>query len=142
MREHLFKMIYLYAFNKREAMPEQFRLYLEGQNDNLPEEYSTRDVTDMTEEEKELLSARAEEVLNRVGEIDGILNRTARGWKTNRFPTCDLAILRVAVYELLFDETIPEGVAINEAVELAKHYGGDDSPAFVNGVLGVIAREA
>lgn len=142
MREHLFKMVYLMAFNSPEAMPEQNRLYLEGQDENLPEEFSTGGPAEMTEEEKEALTRRAGAVLARVGEIDEVLNRTARGWKTRRFPTCDLAILRVAVYELLFDETIPEGVAINEAVELAKHYGGDDSPAFINGVLGVIAKEA
>ena len=142
MREHLFKMVYLYAFNRPEAMPDQIRLYLEGQNEILPGEFCTSDPADMTDAEKEALTKRAGEVLDRVGEIDEILNRTARGWKTRRFPTCDLAILRVAVYELLFDDAIPEGVAINEAVELAKHYGGDDSPAFINGVLGVIAKEA
>lgn len=52
----------------------------------------------------------------------------------------DLAILRLAAYEVLEDDDIPVGVAINEAVELAKKYGGDDSPSFVNGVLGKIAR--
>ena len=51
----------------------------------------------------------------------------------------DLAILRLSVYEMLYDEDVPVKVAINEAVELAKKYGGDESPAFVNGILGKIA---
>ena len=53
----------------------------------------------------------------------------------------DLTILRLAVYELKWDDEIPVGVAINEAVELAKRFGGDDSPAFVNGVLGRVAEQ-
>ena len=52
----------------------------------------------------------------------------------------DLAILRLGTYELLFDESIPNGVAISEAVELAKRFGGDDSSSFINGILGSLAR--
>ena len=74
-------------------------------------------------------------------EIDGILNENAKGWKTARMNKVDLTILRLAVYEINWDEEIPVGVAINEAVELAKKFSGDDSPAFVNGVLGRIAQE-
>lgn len=51
----------------------------------------------------------------------------------------DLTILRLAVYEILFDEDVPTGVAINEAVELGKQFGGDDSAAFINGILGKVA---
>ena len=60
----------------------------------------------------------------------------AKGWKTGRMGKAELAILRLAVYEMKYDEDVPVKVAINEAVELAKKFGGDESPAFVNGILG------
>ena len=129
LRIHLFKMIFIYAFTLERDMPEQLSLYLDG-------------IEGLTEEDREYLLQRYEEVHDRIPEIDRMLNDTARGWKTDRFGSCDLAILRVACYELLFDEEIPEGVAINEAVELAKQFGGDESPSFINGILGEIAKKA
>jgi N utilization substance protein B len=110
-------------------MPEQVELYLDG-------------IEHITEEEKSFLRNRYEQIASHVGEIDEMLNSTARGWKTSRFNSCDLAVLRVAVFEMEFDEMIPDGVAINEAVELAKLYGGDDSPSFINGILGELSRRA
>ena len=77
----------------------------------------------------------------RVAGVDGILNENAEGWKTFRMNKVDLTILRLAVYELKWDDEIPVGVAINEAVELAKRFGGDESPSFVNGVLGKVAEQ-
>lgn len=74
-------------------------------------------------------------------DIDAQLNSASRGWKTKRMSRVDLAALRLAVYEMEYDEDVPTGVAINEAVELAKRFGGDASGSFVNGVLGKIASE-
>ena len=74
-------------------------------------------------------------------EIDRIINENAKGWKTARMNKVDLTILRLAVYEMKWDEEIPTGVAINEAVELAKKFSGNDGPSFVNGVLGKIAQQ-
>ena len=128
LRERLFKLIYLYAFNGIDAMPEQIDLYFEGLDEVV------------WDEDRTFLRDRFFRITEKIPEIDARLNETARGWKTNRFGSCDLAILRLAVYEMLYDEQIPQGVAINEAVELAKTYGGDESPAFVNGILGEIAR--
>lgn len=122
-------------------MEEQVDLYLDGTRESDPEDFSTEDGAEITEEDRENLKERAKKVISRIDGIDGVLNRTAIGWKTSRFGSCDLAILRVAVYEIRYDSLIPTGVAINEAVELAKHYGSGQSPAFVNGVLGEIARE-
>ncbi len=111
-------------------MPEQIDLYFEGLDEVV------------WDEDRTFLRDRFFRITEKIPEIDARLNETARGWKTNRFGSCDLAILRLAVYEMLYDEQIPQGVAINEAVELAKTYGGDESPAFVNGILGEIARTA
>ena len=72
-------------------------------------------------------------------EIDSYLTSTSENWALDRMPVVDRAILRLAVYEMKMDEDIPVKVAINEAVELAKKFGGDDSPAFVNGVLAKLA---
>ena len=73
--------------------------------------------------------------MNHKEEIDEKINEVAKGWKTQRMGKADLSILRLAVYEMKYDEEIPVNVAINEAVELAKKFGSDDSPAFVNGIL-------
>lgn len=74
-------------------------------------------------------------------DIDGRLAATSENWALDRMPVVDRAILRLAVYEMLYVDAVPVPLAINEAVELAKEYGGeDDSSRFVNGVLGRIAR--
>ena len=73
--------------------------------------------------------------------IDAMLNEKTTGWTTDRMGKVDLTILRLAVYEITMDEQVPTSVAINEAVELAKKYGGDESPAFINGVLAKFAKE-
>lgn len=76
-----------------------------------------------------------------VADIDARLASTSENWTVDRMPVVDRAILRIAVYEMLYVDEVPISVAINEAVELAKLYGGeDDSSRFVNGVLGRIAR--
>lgn len=69
-----------------------------------------------------------------------MINEIAEGWKTERMGKVDLTILRLAVYEIRFDEDVPTSVAINEAVELAKKYGQDGSPSFVNGILAKFAK--
>ena len=73
--------------------------------------------------------------------IDAILSEYAEGWQLSRMPDVDRAILRLGVYELLWRVDIPDPVAIDEAVELAKTLSTDESPAFVNGVLGRIHRD-
>ncbi len=85
------------------------------------------------------LTSRFHAVVDHIEEIDAILTETSSGWKLNRMGKVDLTILRLAVYEMRFDDDVPVKVAINEAVELAKNFGGDESPSFVNGVLAKLA---
>lgn len=73
-------------------------------------------------------------------EIDEKLQKASNNWTLERFSKVDLAILRLAVAELFYCEQIPDAVSINEAVELAKKYGTDDSARFINGVLGKVYR--
>lgn len=99
-------------------------------------------------EESELigvsLAGYAEELLNgtleHLDDIDEWIDETSENWALERMPIVDRNIIRIASYEIAFRKDIPTGVAINEAVEIAKAFGGDESPKFVNGVLGMIAR--
>ena len=125
-REHIFKLLFMTEFNSEEEMSEQLSLYF----DTLEE---------LSEKDQEYMSRKYRHVLEKLDEIDALLNETSNGWKTKRMSRVDLTALRLAVYELKFDQDVPTGVAINEAVELAKKYGGDESPAFVNGVLAHVA---
>mgnify|MGYP000320496573 CR=1 FL=1 len=126
-REHIFKLLFMTQFNEEGEMPEQLSLYF----DSLEE---------LTEEEQAVMKKKYDDILAHIEEIDQELNEYSQGWKTSRMNRVDLTALRLAFYEMKFDEEIPVGVAINEAVELAKLFGGEDSGSFVNGILGKIAN--
>ena len=74
------------------------------------------------------------------GKIDDYIRKYAKGWSLERMARVDLAIIRLALYELLFMDDIPISVSINEAVELAKKYGNEKSSSFINGILGNFIR--
>ena len=95
----------------------------------------------MPDDVRQEIFERLQDLTEHLSEIDEIIDENATDWKRKRMAKVDLAIIRLAVYEIKFDENIPEGVAINEAVEIAKEFGGDSSPSFVNGVLGRISRK-
>lgn len=125
-REHVFKLLFMTQFNSEKEMAEQVSLYFEGLE--VPDENS-----------REIIREKYNSVLEHLEEIDGVLNEYSRGWKTSRMNRVDLSALRLAVYEMKYEEDVPVGVAINEAVEIAKCFGGETSGSFVNGVLGKIA---
>lgn len=81
-----------------------------------------------------------EGVDSKIEELDEIINAYSKGWKTNRLPKVNLAILRLAIYEIKYVDDVPASVAINEAVELAKKYSGEGDYSFINGVLGSVAK--
>ena len=89
----------------------------------------------------EYTAALVEGVVSRQHEIDTTLTAYSEGWTLERMPGVDRAILRVALFELLWSDEVPDAVAIDEAVELAKSLSTDDSPKFVNGVLGRVVRD-
>ena len=123
MREHIFRMVFSYEFNSDQEMPQQMQLYFE-QLDQEPKE-----------EDMAYIRDKALNVILKSEEIDEMLNEHVTGLKTSRMNKVDLSNLRLEVYEMKYDEDVPVGVAINEAVELAKKYSGDEGPAFINGVL-------
>jgi N utilization substance protein B len=122
LREQLFKLLFRVEFNEEEEMPQQEEFFLE-------EEEIDR------ENDRKQLDAKFHNILEKLTDIDRELNEKVSGWDTSRMGKVDLTILRLAVYEIQYDEDIPTGVAINEAVELAKKFGQDSSASFVNGVL-------
>ena len=81
-----------------------------------------------------------EGVSSREQELDDVINKYSKGWKTNRLPKVNLAILRLAIYEIKYLDDVPNSVAINEAVELAKKYSGEGDYSFINGILGSVAK--
>ena len=93
----------------------------------------------MAESNKANTSQKAQKIIEKIDEIDTLINEHTTGWKTGRMNKVDLTILRLAVYEMKWDEDVPTGVAINEAVNLAKKYSSEDGASFVNGVLAKLA---
>ena len=77
------------------------------------------------------VKSKVEKILDVLPELDKAIDGVAQGWTTRRMGKVELTILRLALYEIKHDDDVPEKVAINEAVELAKKFGGDDSPAFI-----------
>jgi len=127
LREQIFKLLFRVEFNRKEEMSEQTQLFFE-------EEENEADAEDTA-----YITEKLNSIVEKLEEIDSALNEKVQGWNTARMGKVDLTILRLAVYEILFDETVPTGVAINEAVEIAKKFGQDTSSSFVNGVLAKFA---
>ncbi|MBQ1852608.1 MAG: transcription antitermination factor NusB [Lachnospiraceae bacterium] len=99
------------------------------------------DMQDYSDEIRDSILTRYRAVKEQEGTIDSLLSGLAVGWDLSRMGRAEINILRQAVYEILFDEDIPEKVAANEAVELAKKYGGTEASGFVNGILGKVIRK-
>ena len=138
LREHCFKMLFCADFHPAEEKAWQLIQYFEEPKEDDRNEKGVEEIihdVDMSDENSAYLKEKAEAVMIRIPELDIKINEVAEGWKTKRMGKAELTILRLALYEILYDEDVPEKVAINEAVELAKKYGGNESPAFINGVL-------
>lgn len=138
MREHCFKMLFGVDFYPAEEMTGQVEQYFNSpeEDDTTPEGVNEiLHQVEMPEPDREFLIARVEDMASKKQELDEKINEVAQGWKTRRMGKVELTILRQALYEMQYDEEVPQKVAINEAVDLAKKFGGKDSPAFINGVL-------
>ncbi|HOQ16377.1 MAG TPA: transcription antitermination factor NusB [Defluviitaleaceae bacterium] len=125
-REHVFILLFQMTFINQEETDERIELYFEQHSH-------------IKEEDKKYITEELKAVLSKLETIDELISQHSKKWKIERMSRVDLSILRLAVFEMQYREDIPNSVAINEAVELAKKYSGDQSPSFVNGVLGSIA---
>jgi len=128
-RECIFQLLFRVEFNGQEEMPQQAELFME----EMKEEQEIR------EQDEAYILEKYKKALEKLSEIDALLEEASRGWKISRMGKVELTVLRLAVYEMRYDDDIPEKVAINEAIELSKKFGGDEAPAFVNGVLAKLA---
>lgn len=126
IREHVFKLLFRVEFHDAAELAEQDKLYFEP--------------LELTPEHRKLISDRTRLIEDKLPEIDKKIEELSVGWKKERIGKVELTILRLAIYEALYDDDVPAEVAINEAIELAKKYGGDDSPSFVNGILGKLTK--
>lgn len=139
-RTALFKLLFIRGFySDPDDMIPQFDLFYKyaGSAGDLIDEDP---LPDPGEEDLKYIREKYDEVVASIDEIDDFINEISDSWKTARMGKVDLNILRLALYEMIYDDDIPTGVAINEAVELAKQYGGEESGSFINGLLGKAAR--
>ncbi|WP_313134529.1 transcription antitermination factor NusB [Anaerocolumna sp.] len=127
IREHLFRMLFRRDFHDEAELNEQIDFYFES-------------LEAPKEEELSYLKERFNKIIEKIPDIDVILADASSGWRLNRLGKVDLTIMRLAAYEIEYDDEIPNKVAINEAVEIAKIFGGESSGSFVNGVLAKLIK--
>ena len=123
LRGQLFKLLFRIEFNNIEEMKEQCAFFFDDIDNPIEEK------------DMDFIQKKFDLIMEKLSEIDAQINEKAKGWTTERMAKVDLTIIRLGVYEMLYDEDVPTSVAINEAVELAKKFGQDESYSFVNGVL-------
>lgn len=126
-RTNLFKVLFQIEFCEPEQIQDKLSLFLQEEGNVREQDYKN-------------LERKLTDILNHLTELDAQIEAYSNGWKKERIGKAELAILRLAIYEVLFDD-IPDAVAINEAVELAKLYTDEKAPGFINGILGKVARE-
>ena len=130
LREQICKLLFRTEFNDPAEMEQQAQFF-----------FDSGDMT-VTEKDREYIIGKCRSILDKADEIDRLLDEKLEGWTVSRLPMVELAVLRLGTYEILYDDTVPTGVAINEAVELGKKFGEDGSGAFINGVLaGITGKE-
>ena len=124
LRKNIFKIIFGLEFHPEAAVDEQVELRLSALKED-----------DVKEKDLEYIGQKAKAIMEVIPELDEVIGTYSKGWTIDRLGKTELAILRVAAYEILKDDDIPKSVAINEAVELAKIYSGEEAPRFINGIL-------
>ncbi len=129
LREYVFKLLFRIEFNEPEEMAKQEELFF------------LDDEAVFTDKDKAYIADKYGRIKNVIPELDEALFAKAEGWNKNRIGKVELTIFRLAVYEILKDESVPTGTAIDEAVKLAKKYGQENSGSFVNGVLAKFVKE-
>lgn len=128
MRQHIFRLLYNLGFYGEEEYSREIAHYLD-----------VNGIED--EQERRLITDKTLAVMDRRAQYDAMIDGNSPHWKSARIAKVDMAIIRLALYEILEDDQIPTGVAINEAVRLAKKFSSDQAPSFVNGVLAAFVPE-
>ena len=138
LREHCFKLLFCTSFHPAEETKEQLLQYFaqpveEEQTADGKYEILHSPALDLVD--GKYVQDKVERIIEKIPDLDSQINKVAEGWTTKRMGKEEITILRLALYEMQFDDEVPDKVAINEAVELSKKFGGDDSSSFVNGIL-------
>lgn len=128
LREQVFMLLFQAEFHEPADMPRQMRLYLEG-NEGIA-----------SQSDADYIESRCAKILEKLPELDKLIDDNTEGWDHTRMGKVELTVLRLAIYEMRFDDDIPGGVAIDEAVEIAKKYGQENAGAFVNAILAKIIK--
>ncbi|MGI5998358.1 MAG: transcription antitermination factor NusB [Lutispora sp.] len=142
LRQSAFKIIFSFSFNKHdidqilEDISEENDVYFEQEEDS-----DGKQIPQISRKHKEFLNKIVRGTLENIESIDKVIKSSLKSWSMERIAKVDLTILRMAIYELLYAKDVPASVVINEAVELGKVFGNDDSGSFINGVLGRVVRE-
>ncbi len=123
MREQAFVLLFEKEFFKDKSVDEIEKIYSEN-------------VSELSDYGRELF----EKTVLHIAEFDEIISKYSKGWRLNRIPKVNLSVLRLALCEMIYSDSVPESVAVNEAVELAKKYSGKEDSAFINGILGTFSR--
>jgi len=140
-REFTFKLLFMSDFYEKKELGDELLLYFdapfpfEDKEDDVKPQMLSSLKESLNEEDRRRIVARYVDIIDKLEDIDGRISKVSKGWTIDRIGKVELAILRLAVYEIVYDENIPTSVAINEAVELSKKFGSQDSYSFVNGIL-------
>lgn len=129
LREYVFKAVFQLEFIEETEQKDRF------------EQFLSLHLEDESEKTRTYITEKLQNIVGRLSDIDGMIAANTRGWRIERLNKADLAILRLGVYELIFDEDIPVSVAISEAVVLAKRFSTPKSASFINGILAQIAKD-
>lgn len=137
-REIGLKMLYQFDFHK-ENIEQQIELFLEHTFEEM--EHDDKPIKNFDDNDMNYVKDVAKGSVPKLQEIDHKIEQFSKGWTVDRIAKVDLAILRLAMYEILYRSDIPAEVSINEAIELAKKYSTEDSGAFINGILGQVVKQ-
>ena len=137
LRDLSMKLVYQFSFYPEEELDAQFDRFLLNSDTEDEEEDGKGE---LSAEDCLFIKNRVQDLFSRLDELDDEISRASEGWRISRMSRVDLALLRLALYEMKYDPEVPVKVAVNEAVELAKRYGGENSQKFVNGVLSAFAN--
>ncbi len=127
VREEVFKIMFRYPFVGNEEMEEQILFSLE-------------ELDGKSEDNIQYIKDKVRSIVEHVEELDAKIEACCDGWNLNRIGKAELTIMRIAIYEIMYEEEVPNKVAINEAVELTKAYCDEDAKGFVNAILGKVER--
>lgn len=131
IRKEVFKTVFQNEFHASEDINDTVDLFLANRDDAEEDDLLKNN---KTSEDEKYIKEKVADLLTKIPEIDEMINAKVEGWKTSRMAKVDLTLIRLALYEIKYED-LPVGVAINEAVSLADEFGTDNSASFVNGAL-------